>query len=92
MLQPNSAEANITLAWVLYQVGNSRDAEAALRKGLAARNMSPDSNYLVAKILAEQNRPDVAKQFLAAALENSGGTLSVLKEDAEALKKQLDAQ
>jgi hypothetical protein len=34
----------------------------------------------------------VAKQFLAAALENSGGTLSVLKEDAEALKKQLDAQ
>lgn len=92
MLQPNSAEANITLAWVLYQIGNSRDAEAALRKGLAARNMSPDSNYLVAKILAEQNRPDVAKQFLAAALENSGGTLSVLKEDAVALKKKLDSQ
>lgn len=91
MLQPNSAEANITLAWVLYQVGNQRDAEAALRKGLAARNMSPDSNYLVAKILAEQNRPDVAKQFLAAALENSAGSLSVLKADAEALKKQLDS-
>ncbi|MGD9634285.1 MAG: tetratricopeptide repeat protein [Pirellulales bacterium] len=91
MLQPNSAEANITLAWVLYQVGNTRDAEAALRKGLAARNMSPDSNYLVAKILADQNRPDVAKQFLAAALENPAGSLSVLKDDAEALKKQLDS-
>jgi Tfp pilus assembly protein PilF len=90
MLQPNSAESNITLAWVLYQVGNSRDAEVALRKGLAARNMSPDSNYLVAKILAEQNRPDVAKQFLTAALENSAGGLSVLRADAEALKKKLE--
>jgi Tfp pilus assembly protein PilF len=92
MLQPNSAESNITLAWVLYQIGNTRDAEAALRKGLAARNMSPDSSYLVAKILADQNRPDVAKQFLTAALENNGANLSVLREDAEALKKQLDAQ
>ncbi len=92
MLQPNSAEANITLAWVLYQVGNTRDAETALRKGLAARNMSPDSNYLVAKILADQNRPDVAKQFLTAALENSAGGLSVLRTEAEALKKQLDTQ
>ena len=89
MLQPNSAEANITLAWVLYQIGNTRDAEAALRKGLSARNLSPDSNYLVAKILADQNRPDVAKQFLAAALDESGGALSVLREDALALQKQL---
>ncbi len=92
MLQPNSAESNITLAWVLYQIGNTRDAEAALRKGLAARNMSPDSNYLVAKILADQNRADVAKQFLTAALENPAGGLSVLRAEAEALKKQLDSQ
>jgi Tfp pilus assembly protein PilF len=92
MLQPNSAESNVTLAWVLYQVGNTRDAEIALRKGLSARNLSPDSNFLVAKILAEQNRPDVAKQFLEAALENSGATLSVLRADAQALKKQLDGQ
>ncbi len=91
-LQPNSGEANVTHAWVLYQVGNTREAEAALRKGLAARNLSPDSNFLVAKILAEQNRGDVAKQFLNAALENTGGTLSVLREDAEALKKQLGGQ
>jgi tetratricopeptide (TPR) repeat protein len=91
MLQPNSGEANITLAWVLSQVGNARDAEAALRKGLTARNLSPDSNYLVAKILAEQ-RPDVAKQFLTAALDNQGGALSVLHAEAEALKKQLDGQ
>ena len=92
MLQPNSAESNITLAWVLYQIGNTRDAEVALRKGLQARNLSPDSNYLVAKILAEQNRPDVAKQFLTSALENTGGTLSVLREDAEALKETLGGQ
>jgi tetratricopeptide (TPR) repeat protein len=89
MLQPNSGEANITLAWVLYQIGNTRDAEAALRKGLSARNLSPDSNYLVAKILSEQNRADVAKQFLAAALDDNTASLSVMREDAEALKKKL---
>ena len=44
------------------------------------------------QLLAEQNRPHVAKQFLTAALENPAGNLSVLKADAEALKKQLDSQ
>lgn len=90
MLQPNSAEANITLAFVLFQVGNARDAEAALRKGVASGNLGPDSSYLVAKMFAEQ-RPEIAKQFLEAALENTSGNLFVLKSDAEALKKQLDS-
>ena len=54
--------------------------------------MGPDSNYLVAKILADQKRPDVAKQFLAAALKNPSGNLSVLREEAEALQKQLGGE
>ena len=54
----------------VYQIGNSRDAELALRGDSRARNLGPDSNYLVAKILADQKRPDVAKQFLAAARQS----------------------
>ena len=92
LLQPNSAESNITLAWVLYQLGNNRDAEAALRKGLQSGNPSPDSNYLIAKILVDQNKPDVAKQFLTYALENSGNSLFILREDAEKLKQQIGTQ
>lgn len=89
MLAPNSSEANITLAYVLSQVGNARDAEAALRKGITAGNLGADSSYLVAKMFAEQ-RPEIAKQFVEQAVENPGGNLSVFKADAEALKKQLD--
>jgi len=90
MLQPNASEANITLAYVLAQVGNNRAAEAALQKGISAGNLSADSNYLVAKMFAEA-RPEIAKQFVVAALENPSGNLSVLKGDAEALKKQLES-
>jgi len=89
LLQPNNAESNITLAWVLYQIGNNREAEAALRKGLQAGNPSPDSNFLIAKILVDQNKPDVAKQFLNYALESDTGALFLLREDAQKLKEQL---
>jgi tetratricopeptide (TPR) repeat protein len=92
MLQPNSAESNITLAWVLYQLGNNRDAEAALRKGLQSGNPSPDSNYLIARILVDQNRPEVARQFLDHALENSGNALFMLREEAEKLQQQIGTQ
>jgi tetratricopeptide (TPR) repeat protein len=89
LLQPNSADANVTLAWVLYQLGNNRDAEGALRKGLQSGNPSPDSNYLIAKILTDQNRPEVAKQFLTYALENNNNALFLLREDAEKLRQQI---
>lgn len=89
MLQPNSSEANVTMAWVQYQLGNNRDAEAALRKGLQAGNLNSDSSYLIAKMLVDQNKTDVAKRFLENALNDTGGGVFVLREDAEALQDRI---
>ena len=62
-LNTQNADAQITLAWVLYQLGRVADAEQALRSGLKLGNPSPDSSYLVAKILIDQNKTDTAKQL-----------------------------
>jgi tetratricopeptide (TPR) repeat protein len=90
-LRPDSPEANVTLAWVLYQTGNNRDAGTALQKALQSGSLGADSSYLVAKMLADQNQPDAAKQFLSRALDPTanGGGLFVLHDDAEALKAKL---
>jgi tetratricopeptide (TPR) repeat protein len=92
MLRPESPEANVTLAWVLYQTGNNRDAGAALQKALQSGSLGPDSSYLVAKLLYDQgNQADAAKQFLARALDPAanGGGLFILRDDAEALKAKI---
>jgi tetratricopeptide (TPR) repeat protein len=91
MLRPDSPEANVTLAWVLYQTGNNRDANVALQKALQAGSLGPDSSYLIAKMLADQNQVEAAKQFLTRALDPTanGGGLFVMRDDAEALKSKL---
>jgi len=88
-LNNQNSDAQITLAWVLYQLQRTVDAEAALRNGLQMGNLSPDSSYLVAKILVEQNRADTAKQILQNALDGDNPGIFVFKKDAEALLKTL---
>jgi tetratricopeptide (TPR) repeat protein len=90
-LRPESPEANTTLAWVLYQTGNNRDAGTALQKALQSGNLGPDSSYLVAKMLSDQNQADAAKQFLTRALDPtmSGGGLFIMHDEAEALKTKI---
>jgi tetratricopeptide (TPR) repeat protein len=91
MLRPDSPEANVTLAWVLYQTGNNRDAGTALQKALQSGSLGADSSYQVAKMLADQNQTDAAKQFLTRALDPTanGGGLFIMHEEAEALKAKL---
>ena len=91
MLHPESPEANVTLAWVLYQTGNNRDAGTALQKALQSGSLGPDSSYLVAKMLSDQNQMEAAKQFLSRALDptTNGGGLFVLHDDADALKAKI---
>ncbi len=84
-LNSQNADAQITLAWVLYQLGRQGEAEQALRNGLQLGNLSPDSSYLVAKILHEQNRPDTAKQILTSALDNDSPGIFIYRKDAQAL-------
>jgi hypothetical protein len=88
-LNNQSADAQITLAWVLYQLARNADAEQALRSGMQLGNPSPDSSYLVAKILAEQNRADTAKQLLTSALESESGGIFIYKKEAQALLDSL---
>ena len=87
-LNNQNADAQITLAWVLYQLGRVADAEQALRSGLNLGNPSPDSSYLVAKILMDQNKAEPAKQMLKAALEHESPGIFVYRADAQATVRQ----
>jgi tetratricopeptide (TPR) repeat protein len=88
-LNSQSADAQITLAWVLYQLARQADAEQALRSGLQLGNLSPDSSYLVAKILHEQNRGETAKQILKSALENDSPGIFIYRKEAQALSDSI---
>jgi Tfp pilus assembly protein PilF len=90
-LNNQSADAQITFAWVLYQLGLVADADQALRSGLQLGNPSPDSSYLVARILVDQNKPEPAKQILKAALDADTPGIFVYKSDAQDLYNKLTA-
>jgi len=87
-LNNESADAQVTLAWVLFQLTRTAEAEQALRNGIQLGNLSPDSRYLVAKMLADRN-PTAAKQILQEALENDSGLIFVNRVEAEALLKSM---
>jgi tetratricopeptide (TPR) repeat protein len=88
-LRPNSSEANISLAWILYKLGRNRDANNALRKGLQLGGLSADSSYLVAQMLVDQGQADVARQILQKALDDSDGSLFIMRNDAQTLVESL---
>ncbi len=88
-LNNQNADAQITAAWVLYQLGRTGDAETTLRNGLQLGNLSPDSSYLVAKILVEQNRADSAKPILVQALDTDYPGIFVYRKEAQALLDSL---
>ena len=89
-LNNQNADAQITLAWTLYQLGRVADAEQALRSGLSLGNPSPDSSYLVAKILMDQNKTEPAKQLLKAALETESPGIFIYRADAQAAYDKLN--
>jgi hypothetical protein len=68
------------------------EADAAFRDGvrLGMGNLSPDSSYVVAKMLVDQNRGDTAKQLLTSALDNDTQGIFVNRQDAQALLATLD--
>jgi Tfp pilus assembly protein PilF len=88
-LNNQSPDAQITYAWVLYQLGRTNDANVAFRNGLQMGNLSPDSSYLVAKLLVEQNNVDPAKQILKNALENESQGIFIFRKDAQELLDKL---
>jgi tetratricopeptide (TPR) repeat protein len=87
-LNNESADAQVTLAWVLFQLKRPAEAEQALRNGIQLGNLSPDSRYLVSKMLVDRN-PTAAKQILQQALENDSGLIFVNRPEAEAMLKSM---
>jgi Tfp pilus assembly protein PilF len=89
-LAAQSADAQVTLAWVLYQLGRGAEAEQAFREGvqLGIANLSPDSRFLVAKMLAERNKT-AAEQVLKEALEMKTAGIFVNRQEAQALLDSL---
>lgn len=83
-LNQNNADVNITLAWVLRQRNKGAEANQAFQNGLRLGTLSADSNLLVAKLLAEQNRKDMALTLLENALKEEQG-IFVNRTEAEAL-------
>ncbi len=91
-LNSESADAQITLAWILYQLGRGQEANNALRAGLQAGTPSPDSSYLVAKMMVDQNRLDAARQLLNAALEADTSAIFVNRAEAQSLLNSLGSR
>jgi tetratricopeptide (TPR) repeat protein len=87
-----SADAQVTYAWVLYQLGRFAEAQQALQLGLQLGNRSPDSNYLLARILVDRKQTDAAKQVLQEALEADTPGIFVYRNDAQALLDSLGTQ
>jgi tetratricopeptide (TPR) repeat protein len=89
-LNSQNADAQVTLSWVLYQLGRTGEADAALRNAVQLGNLSPDSNFLVAKMLVDLNRGDPAKQILKEALETANAGIFINRKEAQALLDTLN--
>jgi cytochrome c-type biogenesis protein CcmH/NrfG len=85
-----SPDAQATLGWVLYQLGRTGEANAALQNAQQLGAFSPDSNFLIAKILKAQNRDNDAKLYLREALDNESVALFVNRQEAQALFETLN--
>ncbi|HMO83855.1 MAG TPA: tetratricopeptide repeat protein [Lacipirellulaceae bacterium] len=83
----NNAQANITLAWVLYQMGRVNESLQILSRGVT--NPSADAAYLIARIMEMQKQPEKAAQVLDQFLKQPGGGLFIYRREAEAMLKRL---
>jgi len=85
---PQSAQANITLAWIYYQLGRKSEGDQALRKIKESRISSPDSAYLVARIMMESNQVERARSALESVINTKSG-LFIFRREAEELLNEL---
>lgn len=65
-----NADTLDTLGWVQYKRKNAAAAEKALNLALEKRPNSPSTQYRLGIVLAEQGKPERARQMLEAALEH----------------------
>ncbi len=83
-LNPKNPDINVTLAWVLYQNGDTANATKALQAGLRGGALSADGSLLLAKVLLARNDKDNAKLVLQSAVKDDRG-IFVGRKEAEKL-------
>lgn len=76
-------EALAVYAWALYKSGRLDDAERGAAAATQAGTMTRDAAYIVGRILADKNKPELAVQALKAAVDGRGAF--VYKAEAAAL-------
>lgn len=88
----NNAQANITLGWVLYNLGQKSEAQTALQRGAqGGQQLSADSLYLIARIMMEEGNADQALLALQQAETRERG-LEIYSRQADELRQQLGEQ
>lgn len=85
-LAQNNRDVIATLAWVLYNSGQTDSALQAM--GVVTQGpIGGDTAYFVGRVLIDRKQNDDARKLLESALENKG--LFVHRRDAEKLLKQI---
>jgi len=85
-----NAQANVTRAYVLYELGRKAEAQKSLQQA-GKMQIQPDSTYLIAKILAAENQNDKAINALKKILSQKSG-LVIFRRQAEELLAELQAR
>ena len=83
----DARDVAVTMAWVMYRLGNIVQAERTLQEALNAGGVGHDSAYFAAQILSERGRADAALQLLSPTLESK--RLFGARKNAEALMAKL---
>lgn len=86
----NSAQANVTRAYVLYELGRKPEAQKSLQQA-GKMQIQPDSTYLIARILATENQNEKAISALKKILNQKSG-LIIFRRQAEELLAELEAK
>jgi Flp pilus assembly protein TadD len=85
----NNTQINITLAWVLYQMGRLAEANQILGAGIS--NPNADGAYLIARIMEAQNQPEKSAALLQQVLAQTAGGVFLYRRDAQTMLDRLKA-
>jgi len=83
----NSAQANVTRAYVLYELGRKAEAQKSLAQA-GKMQIQPDSTFLIAKILVAEKQNDKAIEALEKIVDLKSG-LVIFRREAQELLAQL---
>ncbi len=84
---PNNAQANVTKAYVLYELDRKAEAQTSLQQA-GKMQIRPDSTFLIAKILVAEGQNEKAIAALGKIVNQKSG-LIIFRREAEELLAQL---